>query len=147
MAGGKTPMSNIVMSTVVLLALLWITPLFKYTPNATISSIIISAALGLFDFESAYLIWKVDKLDFMACLGAFLGVIFSSVEYGLLIAVWISDCFCQVAYSRTPCTIDKWLMIVALVCGIGCNITNQSSAPCNTAKDSFTWQPSKNDYL
>ncbi|KAF2937781.1 sulfate transporter 1.2 isoform X1 [Oryza sativa Japonica Group] len=90
MAGGKTPMSNIVMSTVVLLALLWITPLFKYTPNATISSIIISAVLGLFDFESAYLIWKVDKLDFMACLGAFLGVIFSSVEYGLLIAVVIS---------------------------------------------------------
>ncbi|XP_006649559.1 sulfate transporter 1.2-like [Oryza brachyantha] len=90
MAGCKTPMSNVVMSTVVLLALQWITPLFKYTPNATISSIIISAVLGLFDYESAYLIWKVDKLDFMACLGAFLGVIFSSVEYGLLIAVAIS---------------------------------------------------------
>jgi uncharacterized membrane protein (DUF485 family) len=28
-------------------------------------------------------------LDFLACMGAFLGVIFSSVEYGLLIAVWI----------------------------------------------------------
>uniref|UniRef100_A0A0D9VQQ5 STAS domain-containing protein n=1 Tax=Leersia perrieri TaxID=77586 RepID=A0A0D9VQQ5_9ORYZ len=90
MAGCKTPVSNIVMSTVVLLALQWITPLFKYTPNATISSIIISAVLNLIDYESAYLIWKVDKLDFMACLGAFLGVIFSSVEYGLLIAVAMS---------------------------------------------------------
>ncbi|KAF0911137.1 hypothetical protein E2562_007931 [Oryza meyeriana var. granulata] len=90
LAGCKTPMSNVVMSTVVLLALQWITPLFKYTPNATISSIIISTVLGLVDYESAYLIWKVDKLDFMACLGAFLGVIFSSVEYGLLIAVAIS---------------------------------------------------------
>ncbi|OEL34867.1 High affinity sulfate transporter 2 [Dichanthelium oligosanthes] len=90
MAGCKTAASNIVMSIVVLLTLLFITPLFKYTPNAILSSIIISAVLGLIDYKAAYLIWKVDKLDFLACLGAFIGVVFSSVEYGLLIAVAIS---------------------------------------------------------
>ncbi|PUZ37765.1 hypothetical protein GQ55_9G146000 [Panicum hallii var. hallii] len=89
-AGCKTAASNIVMSIVVLLTLLFITPLFKYTPNAILSSIIISAVLGLIDYKASYLIWKVDKLDFLACLGAFLGVVFSSVEYGLLIAVSIS---------------------------------------------------------
>jgi high affinity sulfate transporter 1 len=87
MAGCTTAVSNVVMAIVVMLTLLLITPLFKYTPNAILSSIIISAVLGLIDYESAYLIWKVDKLDFLACLGAFIGVIFSSVEYGLLIAV------------------------------------------------------------
>ncbi|KAL6894574.1 hypothetical protein ACP4OV_008672 [Aristida adscensionis] len=90
MAGGKTAASNIVMSTVVLLALLFFTPLFKYTPNAILSSIVITAVIGLIDYKSAYLIWNVDKLDFLACLGAFFGVIFYSVEYGLLIAVAIS---------------------------------------------------------
>ena len=90
MAGCKTAVSNVVMSIVVMLTLLLITPLFKYTPNAILSSIIISAVLGLIDYESAYLVWKVDKLDFLACLGAFIGVIFSSVEYGLLIAVGIT---------------------------------------------------------
>ncbi|CAN6291868.1 unnamed protein product [Urochloa humidicola] len=90
MAGCKTAASNIVMSVVVLLTLLFLTPLFKYTPNAILSSIIISAVLGLIDYKAAYHIWKVDKLDFLACLGAFLGVVFSSVEYGLLIAVAIS---------------------------------------------------------
>jgi high affinity sulfate transporter 1 len=89
-AGCKTAASNIIMSIVVLLTLLFITPLFKYTPNAILSSIIISAVLGLIDYKASYLIWKVDKLDFLACLGAFLGVVFSSVEYGLLIAVSIS---------------------------------------------------------
>ncbi|KAE8721746.1 High affinity sulfate transporter 1 [Hibiscus syriacus] len=39
---------------------------------------------------SSILIWKIDKFDFVACLGAFLGVVFRSVEIGLLIAVIIS---------------------------------------------------------
>jgi sulfate transporter 1, high-affinity len=87
MAGCKTPVSNVVMSTVVLLTLLVITPLFKYTPNAILGSIIISAVIGLVDYEAAILICKVDKMDFIACMGAFFGVVFASVEIGLLIAV------------------------------------------------------------
>ncbi|KAI3834103.1 hypothetical protein MKW92_008831 [Papaver armeniacum] len=90
MAGCQTTVSNIIMSCVVLLTLLFLTPLFKYTPNAILSSIIISAVIGLIDYEAALLIWKIDKFDFVACLGAFLGVIFASVEIGLLIAVSIS---------------------------------------------------------
>lgn len=89
MAGCSTAVSNIVMSIVVLLTLLLITPLFKYTPNAILASIIISAVLNLIDIKGAYLIWKCDKLDFIACMGAFFGVIFISVEIGLLIAVRI----------------------------------------------------------
>ncbi|KAK9134332.1 hypothetical protein Syun_013662 [Stephania yunnanensis] len=90
MAGCHTAVSNIVMSCVVLLTLELITPLFKYTPIAIISAIIISAVIGLIDFEAAILIWKIDKFDFIACIGAFFGVIFASVEIGLLIAVAIS---------------------------------------------------------
>lgn len=89
MAGCKTSVSNMVMSLVVMLTLLLITPLFKYTPNAILSSIIISAVISLIDYEAAYLIWKVDKFDFIACMGAFFGVVFVSVEIGLLVAVRI----------------------------------------------------------
>jgi len=101
-AGCRTAASNVVMSIVVLLTLLFITPLFKYTPNAILSSIIISAVLGLVDYKAAYIIWKVDKLDFLACLGAFLGVVFSSVEYGLLTAVWIKPfLFCHLQLNSS----------------------------------------------
>lgn len=89
MAGCQTAVSNIVMSIVVLLTLLFITPLFEYTPNAILSSIIISAVIGLIDYDAAVLIWKIDKFDFVACMGAFFGVVFISVEMGLLIAVII----------------------------------------------------------
>jgi high affinity sulfate transporter 1 len=94
MTGCKTAVSNVVMAIVVMLTLELITPLFKYTPNAVLSSIIINVAVGLLDHESVYLIWKVDKMDFVACLGAFFGVIFASVEYGLLIAV----CICTIVH-------------------------------------------------
>lgn len=103
MAGCKTAVSNVVMAIVVMLTLLLITPLFKYTPNAILASIIINAVVNLVDYETAYLIWKVDKMDFVALLGAFFGVVFASVEYGLLIAVAISlgKILLQVTRPRT----------------------------------------------
>ncbi|KAK6143696.1 hypothetical protein DH2020_024044 [Rehmannia glutinosa] len=103
MAGCNTAVSNIVMSCVVLLTLEVITPLFKYTPNAILASIIISAVVGLFDYEAMILIWKIDKFDFVACMGAFFGVVFASVEIGLLIAVAISfaKILLQVTRPRT----------------------------------------------
>lgn len=87
MGGCCSAVSNIVMSGVVLLTLLVITPLFHYTPNAILASIIITAVIGLIDIDAVILIWKIDKFDFVACLGAFFGVVFASVEVGLLIAV------------------------------------------------------------
>lgn len=103
MAGCNTAVSNIVMSLVVLLTLFVITPLFKYTPNAILASIIISAVVGLFDYPAMIKIWKVDKFDFLACAGAFFGVVFIGVEIGLLIAVAISfaKILLQVTRPRT----------------------------------------------
>ncbi|KAL1059842.1 hypothetical protein V6Z11_1Z001900 [Gossypium hirsutum] len=90
MAGCNTAASNIVMSSV-------------YTPNAILASIIISAVISLVDIEAMTLIWKIDKFDFVACMGAFFGVVFSSVEIGLLIAVSISfaKILLQVTRPRT----------------------------------------------
>ncbi|KAM0851204.1 hypothetical protein ACQ4PT_052576 [Festuca glaucescens] len=45
MAGCRTAISNVVMAIVVMLTLLLITPLFKYTPNAILASIIITQCL------------------------------------------------------------------------------------------------------
>ncbi|KAJ0097390.1 hypothetical protein Patl1_27310 [Pistacia atlantica] len=45
---------------------------------------------GLIDLNEVHNIWKADKLDFLACIGAFFGVLFGSVEIGLSVAVAIS---------------------------------------------------------
>lgn len=86
-AGCETLASNIVMAIVVLISLQCLTKLLYFTPTAILASIILSALPGLIDINEAYKIWKVDKLDFLACVGAFFGVLFASVELGLLVAV------------------------------------------------------------
>jgi sulfate transporter 3 len=89
-AGCKTAMSNIVMAIAVMFTLLFLTPLFHYTPLVVLSAIIISAMLGLIDYQAAIHLWKVDKFDFLVCMSAYVGVVFGSVEIGLVVAVAIS---------------------------------------------------------
>lgn len=84
-AGCKTAVSNIVMAAMVLVTLLFLMPLFHYTPNVILSAIIITAVIGLIDVRGAAKLWKVDKLDFLACVSAFLGVLLVSVQMGLAI--------------------------------------------------------------
>lgn len=86
-AGCESVMSNIVMAVTVMVMLQFFTRFLYFTPMAILASIILSALPGLIDINEALHIWKVDKLDFLACLGAFLGVLFHSVEFGLIVAV------------------------------------------------------------
>ncbi|KAI3884230.1 hypothetical protein MKX03_030263 [Papaver bracteatum] len=77
-AGAQTAVSNIVMAATVLITLLFLQPLFYFTPNVILAAIIITA------------FWRVDKFDFMTCLIAFFGVLFLSVQMGLEISVGVS---------------------------------------------------------
>lgn len=86
-AGAKTAVSNIIMAVTVMVTLLFLMPLFQYTPNVILGAIIVTAVVGLIDIPAAYYIWKIDKFDFLVMLCAFFGVIFISVQGGLAIAV------------------------------------------------------------
>ncbi|KAL6867673.1 hypothetical protein ACP4OV_015697 [Aristida adscensionis] len=89
-AGARSTVSNIVMSVTVFIALELFMKFLYYTPMAVLASIILSALPGLIDVKEAFNIWKVDKMDFLTCLGAFVGVLFGSVEIGLAVALAIS---------------------------------------------------------
>ncbi|XP_058184367.1 probable sulfate transporter 3.3 [Rhododendron vialii] len=89
-AGAKTAVSNIIMAVTVMVTLLFLMPLFQYTPNVILGAIIVTAVVGLIDIPAAYYIWKIDKFDFLVMLCAFFGVIFISVQGGLAIAVGLS---------------------------------------------------------
>ncbi|CAL0332536.1 unnamed protein product [Lupinus luteus] len=86
-AGCKTPMANIVQAILMALTLLFLAPLFGHTPLVALSSIIISAMLGLIKYEEAVHLFKVDKFDFVICMAAFFGVPFLSMDYGLMMSV------------------------------------------------------------
>ncbi|XP_030483911.2 probable sulfate transporter 3.3 [Cannabis sativa] len=102
-AGAKTAVSNIVMSITVMVTLLFLMPLFEYTPNLVLGAIIVTAVIGLVDVPAAINIWRTDKFDFVVMLTAFFGVLFISVQEGLAIAVGVSifKILLQVTRPRT----------------------------------------------
>jgi sulfate transporter 3 len=86
-AGCKTPMSNMVMSVCILLVLLFLAPLFKYTPLVALSSIIVVAMIGLIKVKEFVHLYKIDKFDFVICMVAFVGVVFFTMVIGLSASV------------------------------------------------------------
>ncbi|EYU23026.1 hypothetical protein ABFS82_11G046000 [Erythranthe guttata] len=90
MAGCRSQMANVVQSVCMLLVLLFLAPLFSYTPQVALSAIIISAMLGLIKYKKAYHLYKTDKFDFLICMSAFFGVSFISMDMGLLISVGLA---------------------------------------------------------
>ncbi|KAI3992442.1 hypothetical protein MKX01_022533 [Papaver californicum] len=101
-AGCKTAMSNVVMAVCMMLTLLFIAPFFGYTPLVTLSAIIMAAMLGLIEYEEAYHIYKVDKYDFCICMSAYLGVIFLSMDVGLMISIGLSIIRALLCVARPP---------------------------------------------
>uniref|UniRef100_A0A803NCX6 STAS domain-containing protein n=1 Tax=Chenopodium quinoa TaxID=63459 RepID=A0A803NCX6_CHEQI len=89
-AGCQTVVSNIIMSIAMIITLLFLIPFFSFTPLVVLSSIIINAMLGLIKYEEVYHLWKVDKFDFIICISSYLGVVFGSVENGLITAFCLS---------------------------------------------------------
>ncbi|KAA8523095.1 hypothetical protein F0562_009518 [Nyssa sinensis] len=89
-AGCRTAMANVVMAMCMLLTLLLLAPLFSYTPLVALSAIIMSAMLGLIEYEKAYHLFKTDKFDFCICMVAFFGVAFISMDMGLMLSVGLA---------------------------------------------------------
>ncbi|KAA8527638.1 hypothetical protein F0562_034967 [Nyssa sinensis] len=58
--------------------------------------------LGLIDYEAAIHLWNVDKFDFVVCICAYFGVVFGSVEIGLVIAVVLSLLRVLLFVARPP---------------------------------------------
>ncbi|KAK4791009.1 hypothetical protein SAY86_031422 [Trapa natans] len=89
-ASARTAMSNVVMALCMMLTLLFLAPLFSYTPLVALSAIIMTAMFGLIEYEEAYRIFKVDKFDFCICMAAFFGVSLLSMDVGLMMSVGLA---------------------------------------------------------
>ncbi|CAO2183051.1 unnamed protein product [Urochloa humidicola] len=89
-AGCRTPMSNVVMSVCIMLVLLFLAPLFKYTPLVALSAIIVVAMIGLIKVKEFCHLYRVDKFDFCICMVAFIGVVFFTMVIGLGASVGLS---------------------------------------------------------
>ena len=89
-SGARTPASALVCAVVIVLTLLWLTPLFANLPHAVLAAVVIVAVYELADFRSVIRDWRFYRGDVLTHFATFAGVLVAGVEAGLLIGVGIS---------------------------------------------------------
>ncbi|MHB1402355.1 MAG: SulP family inorganic anion transporter [Thiobacillus sp.] len=65
-AGAKTGMSSVITALIVLVALLFLTPLLYHLPQAVLAAIIIMAVIGLVNFKAVKHAWQASRHDGIA---------------------------------------------------------------------------------
>lgn len=89
-AGARTQLSSLVTSGMLLLTVLFLAPFFTNLPNAVLATLVIVSVIGLLDVSEFQRYYRGRRTDFVIAMAALLGVIFSDVQTGLLIAVLLA---------------------------------------------------------
>lgn len=89
-AGTKTNLSAVFSVILVVLTLLFLTPLFKFLPNAILASIIMVSVVKLIDIKYFKYLWSNRKDEFFVMLVTFLITLFIGITQGILIGVLCS---------------------------------------------------------
>ncbi|PWA90701.1 sulfate transporter 4,2 [Artemisia annua] len=92
-SGAKTGLSGIIMGVIMACALLFMTPLFEFIPQCALAAIVISAVIGLVDYDEAIFLCRVDKKDFFLWTVTFATTLFLGIEIGVLVGVGFSLAF------------------------------------------------------
>jgi SulP family sulfate permease len=97
-AGARTRLASIISAGLILLTLLFLTPLFYYLPNAVLASIVVVAVSGLIDFKGARHFFKIRTADgwtwmltfiITLTLGSEKGIL-AGAAFSLLLFIWRS---------------------------------------------------------
>lgn len=89
-AGAHTGLASIISASLIILTLLFFTPLFYFLPNAVLAAIILVAVYGLIDTYEAKHLWKTDKIDFILFTIAAAGTLIMGIEEGIILGVLLS---------------------------------------------------------
>ncbi len=86
-AGAKTGFSSVVTAILVVVTLLFLTPLLYHLPKATLAAVVIMAVFGLINFKSVKHIWQANKHDGVAAMITFIATIASApkLDHGIMI--------------------------------------------------------------
>ncbi|ALC47098.1 CG5404 [Drosophila busckii] len=89
-SGLRTPMANLYLGIVVLLALGYLSPWFNYIPEASLAAILICSLYTLLDFKLPVRLWRESKRDFGNWLLCFVVCVLFGVEVGLLVSIIVT---------------------------------------------------------
>lgn len=91
-SGAKTGFSSIVAGLIVMLVLLFLTPLFYHLPLATLAAVVIVSALGFINFKSMFRLYKINPKEAWVAVLTFVMTLLLAprLEYAILLGMLIS---------------------------------------------------------
>jgi SulP family sulfate permease len=92
-AGARSGISSVMTSLLVIVSLLFLTPLFTFIPKAALAALVISAVLILFHPKQVFVLWKQNRNDGIVAVSVFVLSLLTKPDYALLIGVMISLIF------------------------------------------------------
>ena len=89
-SGARSNISGLISGVVVVVTLLFLTPVFYYLPKAVLASIIMVTVFRLIDVSYALSLWHRRRDEFFILLGTFLLTLFVGITEGILVGVLLS---------------------------------------------------------
>lgn len=89
-AGAHTPLANIFAAVIIVLTLLFLTPLFYYLPMSALAAIIIVAGFSLIDLREIRNLFKARRRDGYIALFTALSILFIGIQEGILLGIGAS---------------------------------------------------------
>ena len=98
--GARSPVANLVAAGLLVLTLLFLTPLFYYLPVPVLAAIIIFSVRNLFDLAEMRRLWRLAPKEFITLLITFLFTLFTGLQWGILGGVLLSLAFVFLRAAR-----------------------------------------------
>lgn len=89
-AGARTPVASLITAALIMLTLLFFTPLFYYLPRAVLAAIIMVAVYGLIDLQEARHLFATKAIDGWTLLLTFAATLLIGIEEGIVIGAAFS---------------------------------------------------------
>ncbi|AUC21803.1 sodium-independent anion transporter [Polaribacter sejongensis] len=89
-SGARTGMAALISVVMVVITLLFLTPLFYHLPKTVLAAIIIVAVFNLVNIKEAAFLWRANHLDFWLMLATFIGTLLLGIEFGIIVGVGLS---------------------------------------------------------
>lgn len=89
-SGAKTGIAAFISVVLVIITLLFLTPVFYFLPKTILAAIIVVAVFNLINLKEAKRLWSANNLDFWLLVATFFSTLFFGIKYGILTGVGMS---------------------------------------------------------
>ncbi|KAH6943314.1 hypothetical protein HPB50_019452 [Hyalomma asiaticum] len=100
-------MGGVFTGAIVIMALVFMAPYFKYIPKASLSAIIITAVIFMVHYQDVPAMWRTNRVDLLPFAATFIVSFVLGLEYGIIVGVVISLVLLMYEHARPRIKITR----------------------------------------